>query len=129
MAKKSITHRVFKLIMQVITICVSCCYLFTCLVPYLSPENFWWVGFAGLAAPYLISILLFSLIFWLFAKPVWVLIILSVLAIGYQQFNVVFAYHLKTGFSEKKDTNDIRIIDWNLRGFNGLTNSNLEQQL
>ena len=129
MAKKSITHRVFKLIMQVITICVSCCYLFTCLVPYLSPENFWWVGFAGLAAPYLISILLFSLIFWLFAKPVWVLIILSVLAIGYQQFNVVFAYHLKTGFSEKKDTNDIRIIDWNLRGFNGLTNNKEDRKM
>ncbi len=129
MAQKSITHIVFKLIMHVITICVSCCYLCTCLVPYLSPERFWWVGFAGLAAPYLISVLLFSLIFWLFAKPVWVLVILAILAIGYQQLNVVFAYHFKTGFSEKKDTNDIRIIDWNLRGFNGLTTNKEDRKM
>ena len=129
MAKKSIAHIVFKFLMQVLTICVGLCFLATCLVPYLSPEHFWWVGFAGLAIPYLISVLFFSIIFWLFVKPVWATILLVVLAIGYQQLNVVFAFHFKTAFSEVKDSNDIRIIDWNLRGFNGLTTNKEDRKM
>jgi len=120
-AKRSIPHKIAKFIIQVLTICVGSCFLLTCLIPYLSPEKFWWVGFVGLAAPYTITILIFSIVFWLFVKPFWAIALTVLLAIGYQQLNVVFAFHFKNEFHQSKDTGNIRIIDWNLRGFNGLS--------
>ena len=50
----------------------------------------------------------------------WAITLLFVLLLGYRQVAVVFAFHYKTSFSEKKDSSTIRIIDWNLRGFNGI---------
>ena len=44
-----------------------------------------------------------------------------ILALGYQQLNVVFAYHFKNSFHEVKETNTLRLIDWNIRGFNGIS--------
>ncbi len=120
MSSKSISHNIIKFIIQALTICVSIVFLATCLTPYLSPDRFGWVGFAGLAAPYIIILLLFSILFWLFAKPLWAISLLIILLIGYRQVAVVFAFHFKTSFAEKKDSSNIRIIDWNLRGFNGL---------
>jgi len=122
-ARRSISHNIIKFIIQALTICVSVCFLATCLTPYLSPEKFWWVGFAGIAAPYIIILLLFSILFWLFVKPLWAISLLIMLLIGYRQVSVVFAFHFKNTFSEKKDSSNIRIVDWNLRGFNGLYQS------
>ena len=120
MTNKSISHNIVKFIIQILTICISFSFFAICLVPYLSPEKFWWVGLAGLASPYIIVLLLFSILFWLFAKPMWAITLLIVFLLGYRQVSVVFAFHFKTSFSEKKDSSSIRIVDWNLRGFNGL---------
>ena len=58
---KGIVRSIIKIIVMAVTVLVSIAFLHTCLVPYLSPANFWWVGFAGLAAPYLILSLNFCL--------------------------------------------------------------------
>lgn len=120
---------IIKNIVLFFTILVSVAFLHVCLVPYVSPANFWWVGFAGLAAPYLILILQFSLIFWLFAKPKWALLPIIILLIGYQQISVVFAYHFKTGFKQEKSAETLRIVDWNVQSFNGLTINKLVKKL
>ncbi len=115
--------------MQVLTTCVSLCFLITCLSPYLSPAKFWLIGFIGLATPYLFIVLALSLFYWLFISLRWAIAILIILSIGYKQLSVVFAYHLNNSFSEEKAATNIRIIDWNLRGFNGLSEDRISKKL
>ncbi len=126
---KGVVRTIFKTTILVLTIIVSVAFLFVCIVPFASPTYFWWVGFAGLSAPYLILLLQFAMIFWLFAKPRLALIPLFVLIIGYQQIGVVFAYHFKTSFSKKKLPETLRIVNWNVQSFNGLTNNKNTKKL
>ena len=126
---KNLGRSIFKTFILILTIIVSIAFLHVCLVPYLSPANFWWVGFAGLAAPYLILLLQFALIFWLFAKPKYALLPLVVLFVGYNQILVMFAYHFKTSFKQEKSAEIIRIVDWNVQSFNGLTTNKSVKKL
>ncbi len=98
-------------------------FLFACLSPYLNPTIWWLNGFNGLIVPYLILLLLFFLIFWLYVKPVLALIPLLTLAIGWQQLSVVFAWHPGAGFTNRKHDNVTRVVSWNVKSFNGLSNS------
>ena len=95
--------------------------LLSCLNPWLNPTTYWWIGFIGLLVPYLVLILIFSVIFWLMVKPKMVFISLAGLLIGWQQISLIFAFHPSEGFSKTKYKNSIRIVDWNVRSFNGLT--------
>ncbi len=104
-------------------------FLLGCLTTYLSPEYFWWVGFIGLAMPYLIIILFFSAILWCFARPSMAIVPLLTLLMGYKQLSVVFAYHIKNDFKEVKDSTCIRLIDWNIQGFNGLSSNKSTKKL
>jgi len=122
-------RKIFKNFILVLTILVSIAFLHVCIVPFLSPARFWWVGFAGLAAPYLILLLLFALIFWLFAKPRLALIPFIVLVIGYQQINAVMAFHFKASFNNEKASKTFRIITWNVQSFNGLTKNTSVKKL
>ena len=115
--------------MQALTICVGLCFLIACLSPYLSPERFWCIGFAGLATPYIFTLLLLSLLYWLFVNLKWATAIAIILTLGYQQISVLFAYHIKNNFLEEKNTKNIRLIDWNLRGFNGIDNDRNSKKL
>ncbi|MFP5042203.1 endonuclease/exonuclease/phosphatase family protein [Parasediminibacterium sp. JCM 36343] len=123
MIKKDIARTTARIIMQALTIVIGLCFLMACMVPWLSPKNCWWIGFAGLAAPYLIGLLIFAIIFWLLVKPRWALLPITLLVLGYKQLDVVFAWHFKTSFSDAKSNDAIRILDWNVRGFNGLSES------
>ena len=46
---------------------------------------------------------------------------LLTLAIGWQQLSVVFAWHPGANFTKRKPENALRIIDWNVQSFNGMT--------
>lgn len=96
-------------------------FLIACLSPWLNPAQFWLIGFLGILVPYFIFILLFSIIFWLIAKPKLALISMLTLCIGWQQIFATFAFHSKTEFEKIKDSNSLRIVDWNIESFNGLT--------
>jgi len=110
-------------IMLVLTLVASCIFLLACLIPFLSPTNFWWIGFIGLAVPYIIGLLVLLFLFWLLTKPSWALLPLIVLFFGFQQIKAVFGYHLQHSFKDNKSEKTIRIVDWNIRSFNGV-NSN-----
>ncbi len=126
---KQIGRSIFKTTILVLTILLSVAFIHVCLVPYISPAKFWWVGFAGLAAPYLIILLLFTLIFWLYAKPKWALLPAIILALGYKQIDAVFAYHFKATFNQEKASTTLRIVDWNVQSFNGLSNNKQVKKL
>ena len=128
MANRSLTHNVIKFILQLLTVALCVVFLLGCLTPYLSPENFWWIGFIGLSTPYLIILIFFATILWCFAKPSMVIISLLTLCLGYKQISVIFACHFNNDFNEVRDSSSLRIIDWNIQGFNGLTaNKNIKK--
>ncbi|NCI45099.1 endonuclease/exonuclease/phosphatase family protein [Sediminibacterium soli] len=122
-------RRALKAITVGVNMLVSLVFLLACLTPYVNPNKWWITGFAGLAVPYLILGLVFFLIFWLIVKPRWALLSLLTLAIGWQQLAVVFAWHPGAGFTKRKPQNALRIVDWNVQSFNGLSNSREARKL
>jgi len=118
---KSPARNFFKIFFIIINFLVVTLFLLGCLSPWLNPEKFGWIGFIGIAMPYLILMLIFSVIFWLVAKPKLALIPVITLLIGWQQINVVFALKWKVEFIKNKPENSIRIVDWNVQSFNGLS--------
>lgn len=118
---KNIFRRAAKTTLITANAIISLLFLIACLSPYVNPSHWWMNGFTGLIVPYLILALIFFIIFWLFAKPLLVLIPLLTLAIGWQQLIVVFAWHPGAGFSKRKHDNVLRIVDWNVQSFNGLS--------
>ncbi|MBV9989601.1 MAG: endonuclease/exonuclease/phosphatase family protein [Chitinophagaceae bacterium] len=113
--------RAVKTLLISINILISILFLVACLTPYVNPKNWWITGFAGLAVPYLILVLVFFIIIWLTVRPVWALLPLVTLLVGWQQLSVVFAWHPGAGFSKRKPENSLRLIDWNVQSFNGLS--------
>ncbi len=120
---KSFLRRAFKSFSLSITIFLCILFLIACLSPYINPANWWPFAFTGLIVPYLIVLLFFAAIFWLIARPVYVWIPLISLAFGWQQIEVVFAWHAGSGFNKKKNAQNVRIVDWNVRSFNGISNN------
>ena len=118
---KSFLRRTFKSFSLTITLFMAAVFIIACLSPYINPANWWFFGFTGLIVPYLIVLLFFTTIFWLIAKPVIAWIPFISLCFGWQQLGVVFAWHAGAGFNKKKHTQNIRIVDWNVRSFNGLS--------
>ena len=78
-------------------------------------------------APYLIVIEILLCIFWLIAKPIMSLIPLATMVLGWQVVWSVFAWHPGTPFALKKKENILRVLSWNVKGFNGIASfSNLK---
>lgn len=117
----NVFRKTSKTIIIIINAVVVVVFLLACLTTWLTPTRFWWIGFAGLLVPYLIILLFFSILFWLIVKPKLALISIVTLLIGWQQISVFFALHAKAEFVKTKDKNVIRIVDWNVQSFNGLT--------
>lgn len=110
-----------------ITLNIIFCFVFllASLSPYLNPASWWLIGFLGLGVPYLIMLLIFSVIFWLIIKPRLVFIPLACLLIGWKQLSVVFAWHPGVNFTENKSDSTIRIVDWNVASMYGLSKNPL----
>jgi len=120
---KSIFRRVAKTGIVLLNGLIVFLFLLSCLNPWLNPTRYWWIAFVGLLVPYLVLLLIFSIIFWLMIKPKLALLSLGALLIGWQQISLIFAFHPKEGFSKLRYANSIRIVDWNVQSFNGLTNN------
>ena len=118
---RSLFRRATKSLLIIINGIITVLFLIACLSPYVNPAHWWVNGFTGLIVPYLILALIFFIIFWLFAKPVLVWLPLLTLGIGWQQLIVVFAWHPGAGFSKRKRDSELRIVDWNIRSFTGLS--------
>ena len=83
----------------------------------------WLTGFAGLAIPYLILLQILFLLFWLFAKPGFVVFSFIALLMGWKQLYVLVAFQSTRSFVEEKPASIIRVANWNIRGFNGIGNT------
>lgn len=120
----SLLRKFFKRLLSFLTLLCCITYLITCLLPYLNPETWWFIGFLGLTFPYQATLLIFAVIFWLIAKPRLALIPFITLLVGYKQLSVLFAIHPAKDFAQEKEDSVIRIVDWNVGNMYGLSNSN-----
>jgi endonuclease/exonuclease/phosphatase family metal-dependent hydrolase len=96
-------------------------FLLASLSPMINPASWWIHGFLPLMTPYLIIILLFFLLFWLISRPAWALISFLPLCIGYKQIPVAFAWSGDSIRTKFKANNSLRIVDWNVQNFNGIS--------
>ncbi len=103
-------------------------FLLACLIPFVNPAKWWFIGFLGLIVPHLFMLLVFFLIFWLIVKPKFALLSFIVLLIGWKQLSVLFAVHFTDDFTIPKTENTIRIVNWNIRSFLGLSNDKEKQK-
>jgi endonuclease/exonuclease/phosphatase family metal-dependent hydrolase len=120
MAKKFV-RRAAKFFFVGLNILAVVLFLLACLTPYLNTENWWWIGYIGLVVPYLILLLVLLIIFWIAVKPKLAWVSFIVLLIGWKQISVLFSFHFSPEFVKKKEADVLRIVDWNVQSFNGLT--------
>lgn len=121
MAIRTIRH-VFRNIFLILNSFVALLFLIGCLVPYLNPATWWFMGFFGLMFPYLAVLLVLFIFFWLVFKPKLFLLPFLALLIGYKQLSVLFAVNRHISFSDKRDSAQIRVINWNIRSLEGMSN-------
>jgi endonuclease/exonuclease/phosphatase family metal-dependent hydrolase len=96
---------------------VAVLFLIACVSPYLNPAEWWFVGFSGLALPWLLFILLAFLIGWLTLRPKRAIPTLAVLLIGIPNIRVLFGTSIPREFRLEKQQRTIRLMDWNVRSF------------
>lgn len=96
---------------------------------WLSPENFWFIGYLSIAFPYLLVLVALFSGFWFFSKKHkgYVFISLIALALGYQQISVLFSLR-QHDFVKEKGKGDIRVMTWNIMSFNGFKSGVKERE-
>ena len=116
--KKSHIRQVGKKTLLFLNVIIS----FLILYPiYLNPISLIWVnGFLGLVAPYLLLLEILFLFFWLIVKPLLTLPSLLTLILSWKLFIIIIGWHPGVPFHKTKKENTLRIISWNVKGFNGL---------
>ena len=115
-------RRIVKRSFIILNSLIAVLFLIGCLVPYLNPAYFWFMGLIGIIFPYLVLLLIFSIIFWWIIRPGLSLIPIITLLIGWKQLSVLIGVNLVKNFIEQKDSSHLRIVDWNIRSLEGLSN-------
>lgn len=117
-------RRIIKYFFITLNVLVVVLFLIGCLLPVISAARFPSTGFIGIIFPYMVILLIFLFLFWLMAKPKLVLIPAIALLIGWKQIRVLFAVHFNNNeFVQNKNKNNLRIVTWNVRSFNGAFNN------
>lgn len=122
-------RRTTKKVFIIINAIVVLFFLIAALSPYVNPNKFWIHGFLALTTPYLIVLLILFTLFWLITKPIWSLLPIIALLIGWQQVAVVFAWTGNSIFTKRKAENHFRIVNWNIQSFNGLSKDVLAKKM
>ncbi len=98
---------------------VATAFLAACLSPFLNPAHWWYFAFLGLLFPYLLLSMLFFLLYWLFKRSKWSLLVLGCLALGWKGIHAAFAVHFWSDFKMEKQEGTVRVMTWNIRYFMG----------
>jgi endonuclease/exonuclease/phosphatase family metal-dependent hydrolase len=125
----SVARNFLKRFFIVINAIVACLFLLSCLAPYLNPSTWWFMGFLGLMFPYLALLLIFTIIFWWVVKPSLSIISIITLLAGFKQFSVLMAVNTNESYKVRKDSTQIRILDWNIRSFHGISNKRDKEKI
>jgi len=118
---KSWLRKTTKTIIISINLFVGFVFLIAALSPYINPNSWWLHGFLALISPYLMLSLFLFILFWLISRPIWSMISIIALCIGWKQIPVAFAWSGDSGFAKRKAENTFRVVNWNVQSFNGLS--------
>ena len=92
-------------------------FLLACWAPYLHPQKWWAISLMGLGFAFIIITLFAFIFFWLVFKPVFVLISIIPLLIGWKAIAVFFAFHNPNKFDYEKPKDVLRVVHWNVGRF------------
>lgn len=90
--------------------------LLSYLATHVSPANFTWLAFFGLAYPFLLLINFLFFVLWLVLRNKWSLLSLSVFLIGFNHFRHFFQITLWSGPNSESSTK-IKVMSYNVRLF------------
>lgn len=90
-------------------------YLLVCLAPWLSPSRFWYFAVLGYIFPFLLAIVILSLMVLALRRSRLVLVPLVLLLLGYQQIRAGIAFHFGApAFRAAKKPEMLRVMLWNV---------------
>jgi len=92
-------------------------FLLACVAPYLNPVSWWFISWLGFTFPVLLILMVISILFWLFWKPRYSLLLLLVLLAGWKNISVFYAFHFSTDFNYEKPAGVLRVVTWNVARF------------
>jgi endonuclease/exonuclease/phosphatase family metal-dependent hydrolase len=84
---------------------------------YVSPANWWHVGFIGLLFPYLLFVLIVFTLICFFIKIRFAIFGLIALGVSYKHINAVVALRPPAEFQLNKKREHVRVMTWNVRRF------------
>ncbi|MGN6534052.1 MAG: endonuclease/exonuclease/phosphatase family protein [Ginsengibacter sp.] len=108
---------VYKKILIFVNICFVILYLFVCLVPFVNTGVNWFIAVPGIVFPLVLFVLFAFIILWIILKSRFVWFSVITVILGIQQIAAVFSFHLPSGFSAEKQENTLRVMQWNVMGF------------
>ncbi len=100
-----------------LNILASIIFLLACLAPYLNPSTWWFINLLALGFGGLFIVLILFILFWIFAKPKYILISLIPLLIGWKSISVFFALNSRSAFTSNKPNDVLRVASWNVARF------------
>ncbi|MEO6136720.1 MAG: endonuclease/exonuclease/phosphatase family protein [Ginsengibacter sp.] len=118
---KPFFRRFTKRTMIILNMVMGILFILGCYVKYFDPVSWWFLGLLTLSLPYLLFILLLFVIFWIVAKPFWLLISLVVFATTFSPIQDLFSFHYSPDFSLDKKPATFRVMSWNVELFNILS--------
>ena len=92
-------------------------FLLACVAPYLNPVSWWFISWLGFTFPVLLILMVISILFWLFWKPRYSLLLLLALLAGWKNISVFYAFHFSTDFNYEKPAGVLRVVTWNVARF------------
>lgn len=122
--KKHWFRRFIKFVLVTLNVLLVLAYLIGCLIPWLSPQYFWLFCCIGIGFPYIFLAMVVSMLFWLFIKRKYALILLLLTCLGYKQMGAVMAFNSNTIFKPVRGINNIRIVSWNIGNMSGRPQNN-----
>jgi endonuclease/exonuclease/phosphatase family metal-dependent hydrolase len=93
-------------------------FLLACLVPYLNPQQWWFISFLGLGFPFLLLAVILFLAGWLLLTK-WKQALISAIAllIGIKSISLFIAFHKPGSFNYTKAPGTLRVVSWNVARF------------
>jgi endonuclease/exonuclease/phosphatase family metal-dependent hydrolase len=97
-------------------------FLLSCLNAYLPTGKWIIISLLGLFFPLLLLLVIGFFVFWLFFHSrKYALISLMALIIGWQNIHALFAFDIHKRFISEKSSNALRILTWNVQGWDEFT--------
>ncbi len=106
-----------KSIFVLCNVAIASLFLLGCYASSFDPQSFWFLGLLTLAALYLLVVLLFFIVFWLFAKKKFILISIISILCAWKPLGHLIKFKTTTDFTLSKSPENIRVMSWNVEHF------------